>query len=659
VRVILLSKGRIERAFQNPNKLHSIADKNPEKLIEFLFEHPNLVETFLVNAIRQEKWDDILSEYFHLMYDIYPQECQQRIYPRRTNEVNVRKIIQMIKKNHWEKGEWDHQSIYSNDFKEICRTPIYIPFIYTQLLSGEYILHLLHPAAIILQHHVEQPIQYVKEEDSHYRNRCAQRNYARKHEIFFDDKKNKAKPYVKNFEKCFQVSFEGIFPEKYNNDIVQRERKHTVAWQMFDEYAYCDYDLNADCLEKFDMFNVFTGTDELYLNYTEMANAKNDMVLPQSYTSMLLFKTILFQHLRHDSARRDLSLFSLEIEIIHSKIETVIQNFRGYLAYLRARRKLEPPDYDTRMKQAVSHFYAWADRKIESLYATVRDASPALIKLDANNMYRTIFWKLLISESLAIINTIKGTLRVEARSYNEIEKLHQYICAHPNEPMNVDCWRDFYKQFQTQLEEFFPDRIGRILEKDWWLAIKVCLFSSPQELKLRHSLSIPKKVSASWLKQNGIDIGKITTAAIFSTMQVVIHSAGWKVRKKDIKTHSETIKEKIITAQLYRNLDEKGTPERHNQSLRFILENLSRKTLRDPMTLQLRKMIQEQMNGFFLSEKDFHISRDMQYALWENYEQSMKNSDSFKACQEKCKNFQVLLEEIAYDLLCKQIHHTK
>lgn len=142
-------------------------------------------------------------------------------------------------------------------------------------------------------------------------------------------------------------------------------------------------------------------------------------------------------------------------------------------------------------------------------------------------------------------------------------------------------------------------------------------------------------------------------------MQVVIHSAGWKVRKKDIKTHSETIKEKIITAQLYRNLDEKGTPERHNQSLRFILENLSRKTLRDPMTLQLRKMIQEQMNGFFLSEKDFHISRDMQYALWENYEQSMKNSDSFKACQEKCKNFQVLLEEIAYDLLCKQIHHTK
>jgi len=78
-------------------------------------------------------------------------------------------------------------------------------------------------------------------------------------------------------------------------------------------------------------------------------------------------------------------------------------------------------------------------------------------------MYRTIFWKLLISESLAIINTIKGTLHVEARSYDEIEKLHQYICAHPNEPMNVDCWRDFYKQFQTQLEEFFPDRIGRIL----------------------------------------------------------------------------------------------------------------------------------------------------------------------------------------------------
>ena len=63
-------------------------------------------------------------------------------------------------------------------------------------------------------------------------------------------------------------------------------------------------------------------------------------------------------------------------------------------------------------------------------------------------------------------------------------------------------------------------------------------------------------------------------------------------------------KNSLVTAQLYRNLSS-GSPERFNQSFRFILENVEKKSLRDPMILQLRTMIQEQLLGFHLTQEDF------------------------------------------------------
>lgn len=115
-----------------------------DKIFDVYFEYPGLIEKWLVVAVCQSENDDSLTrlfieiQNFHMLYPIVK-------YDLNINESNIRRVINIIRKNKWEQEEWDENNIYAEDFKEICRTPIYIPFICPELLSGEYVVFLLHP----------------------------------------------------------------------------------------------------------------------------------------------------------------------------------------------------------------------------------------------------------------------------------------------------------------------------------------------------------------------------------------------------------------------------------------------------------------------------------------------------------------------------------
>ena len=109
-------------------------------------------------------------------------------------------------------------------------------------------------------------------------------------------------------------------------------------------------------------------------------------------------------------------------------------------------------------------------------------------------------------------------------------------------------------------------------------------------------------------------------------------------------------KNSLVTAQLYRNLSS-GSPERFNQSLRFILENVEKKSLRDPMILQLRTMIQEQLLGFHLTQEDFQLSRNLQEALWLHWEQTVLNVSCFEDYVRQYTSFLRTLKDVEDSIL--------
>ena len=109
-------------------------------------------------------------------------------------------------------------------------------------------------------------------------------------------------------------------------------------------------------------------------------------------------------------------------------------------------------------------------------------------------------------------------------------------------------------------------------------------------------------------------------------------------------------KNSLVTAQLYRNLSS-GSPERFNQSFRFILENVEKKSLRDPMILQLRTMIQEQLLGFHLTQEDFQLSRNLQEALWLHWEQTVLNVSCFEDYERQYTSFLRTLKDVEDSIL--------
>ena len=203
-----------------------------------------------------------------------------------SNMENMQKIINLIWKNSWEKENWNldnfgsddwyKQIIYHEDFKEICRTPIYLPVFYCGILSGEYLLYLLHSD-------ITDDKKILKLE---WANRAegVKGNYADKIRRFFLGEKNNS--YKRQFEEVLTMSF-----SKFEEN---RKKKKSLLWNLFEWYGYIEYD-----------FYEVAGLTKLLANVFENPYISGGIFnlyrtgkikLTKSDQGMMLLKTLLFQN---------------------------------------------------------------------------------------------------------------------------------------------------------------------------------------------------------------------------------------------------------------------------------------------------------------------------------------------------------------------------
>jgi len=210
-----------------------------EAIVEFLFvpvskllkEDIKKFEDYLVNHIREKTkyGDKILSLTIEHMEKSGIKEIDSILNflakDAFINTNNFKKIIELIRKNSWDKKISNCEYIYSDDFKKICKTPICLPTKANLILgffSGEYILNLLAKANA---NDIQLKWKNIKWRTTS--NGDKNDIYHRKLMKFFLSKSS----HCRKFEDKLQISLK--------NFVVEKEKTKTLLWNIFEWYVKC------------------------------------------------------------------------------------------------------------------------------------------------------------------------------------------------------------------------------------------------------------------------------------------------------------------------------------------------------------------------------------------------------------------------------------
>lgn len=613
--------------------------------IEYFFHRPDLIENDLVYAIRnrdEELRDSIISFIVTIITRKNLEAYPHQIFIKK----NISAIIDLIWANHWETDVWDNAAIYDDDFKTICKTAIYIPFIYMDLLSGEYIIHLLHPDELKLEYRTTLPAQEMGETDDSYKVRC--------NADILKSKNGNLLKWIKNFEDTLSVSFELIFQNETKRG---KQRKGTIGYQFFDEYGYAAYEINKETGRSQNLLGLY---DEPYVNNIGKITLGLDIQLLEHCDGLVLFKTILFQHLCQSDVRDEIFIFTVHMQTLVREIVSVKNTFETYLASVSERRKLSPAGEDSKYREQIENSIKWILEEIQEIQEIVNindeqsNESSPLIPMEPASLYTTILWKILLLEAKAIIRTIKNTLSASVKSHSEIEKLHQYLRMNPSLPIGLKTWKNFKNSFSEQLDEFFPNTTDRDLENLWMLAIKIIIYCDPNRFHLPKDTEIPKKLTQKWLNKVGIE--QLPAGGLFATMLLLENAKLYAVRQKEIKIWQRD--GSVINRKIYHSLLPDNTKD-GDPTLYMVLKNLTNEKCTPSLVLQIRQLTREYLSGYKLRDRELLKSRKVFLALLRVYEHTVDKANSFNTCRRNAHVFLRNLEEIIQEIKERKRELTK
>lgn len=544
------------------------------------------------------------------------------LYNKDTIRKNIKKIINLIWKNNWEKEDWEDKFIYTDDFKEICRIPIYIPFIFMDLISGIYILYLLHGDKLHLHYKASYQAQNIGESNDEYYKRCNNEELKRKNEHIIK--------WEEEFNKILSISFDTIFNEATKRG---KKRKETVGYQLFEEYGYCVYEIN----KKFNL-----PMDLLSMYASEHVNNIWVCVLtpgyePQYCDGMIVFKTILLHHIKDNLNDRQLlnRIYCASQEII-KKIPDLKTKFETYLADISIKRKLSSPQKDNNYKEKMKQAFVWIKSEIKEIYKNIKDTSEIYLENNLknnlennndefsdefNNIYLNIFINLILIEVYAIMLIYKNILLVSVKSHSEIEKLHQFVLINPAYQIGVNSWNDFKNKFKNILDEFFEDDSVKEVKELWFLAIKTIFICDPNRFKLNNKFIIPKKFDDKIISKIGVY--HLPARGILATMLLLKHSHDYYVKLKDEEIIVDGNKKR---KRIYHGLVSDRISSNKKISLFKILKNWTSESDTPMLKLQVRELTREYISSCKLRDKDLLNMRRVLCLLWIVYLKAIKSS---------------------------------
>ena len=432
------------------------------------------------------------------------------------NIKNFKKIIELIRKNSWEKNFSVNEYICSDDFKTICRTPIYIPSrsnLILGLLSGEYILNLLAKAngnEIKLEWRTGLKDNKIE-------------SYHRKLIKFFSSKSSN---YYK-FENRLQISLENL--------VVKKEKQGTLLWNIFEWYDYSIYDLNGNVDSKNKVFELFDIPYLLNFGGGSVSNKKYTLEIPEFFNGTVLFKTMMFQNIKEPSKLQILKLYDYLSETVATFVMLTV------LILISTDNLMQSGKRGIDKKILLYEFQNELKKQIENLPTIDERLSNSVEKIQAteDNIFDLIFCRMNWREFKNLRDIFENIFLVTPKCYKNHDQVSLYREIDSTAELGVKSWYDFKEKYNLYLKEFFPE-VSDLdkLEKYWNVAINL-LCSSPFEITDK----FPIKISFKSLSKDRDLICKIKTKIFFAVMFFVINSRNYEIKKigKNTKLYEKVI----------------------------------------------------------------------------------------------------------------------
>ena len=555
-----------------------------------------------------------------------------------SNAQNMQKIINLIWKNSWEKDNWNcdnwgnldwyKEIIYSNDFKEICRTPIYLPIFYCGFLSGEYLLSLLH--FDVTDNKKILKIKWKKNhtESGNEKSDSAEENYSDKWRRFFSCK-NGSNCYQQQFEEVLSVSFEKFEAKNYRQKAIMRD--------LFEWYGYIEYDLyNKKPHLKNLLAEVFKnpylsgGSLNVYLT--------EKMKFPNPYQGMLLLKTLLLQNINFSTQSR-INDIVIIINKLRFDMELFVGLFRTYLANITRAEIMQPHKGLKKFDELVTDFQHCIEEKIYEIPKLKKSAKNEVAEIQATHeeFYTFVFVKIILREIQALKSTYENTFILSPKIFYKYDQVRLYCEINPNEKIEVEDWETFREKYFFQLKKFFPEVTGdEEMKKYWSCAVNVLVFCFPARFGLVISeKTVPKVISVKWLRDHGVDIGEINTAEIFWMLSFIIYSKDFPIKLKG----DSTAFYQYILDETNRTIEDR-TGLLFVDALKKIQKHYLSKqktTFNEVLTFQIIWWLSEQGDSFLLTKETIEICRKFLMSVLTAMENILKFED-LEFCLTELKN---------------------
>jgi len=486
-----------------------------ERKYEFFLDHPKLIEHELMYGIRTKN-KDILKCLINFMGGFMIVFPMVR-YNQQINDTNIWQVINLIWNNNWEGDTWDNSNIYNNDFKKICRTPVYIPFIYAEIISGEYILYLLHPQdnnciytkmnisndsnSLYFIHKINIP--YLDNDDSSYNLDDDRIRRTR----FIGAKNDKGITILSQFENKLGISFDTIS----NGDVYGKDHriwKSTASWQLFEEYAFSAYDINSELGETTYLLDLLY---ESYVANNVLSSFNINMSLSKRYNGLLLFKTILFQHISDEELRGDINYIGLCLSAINNLIFKITNRLRHHLYTIYEYKNTGSAQLQRMLESSKNYYLSWGYNLFDDILTIASLVKPKQcyicskqlergnvslmqeyqkykdiddfekIEVTNKNIYQVIILRILLTESIATIKNITNTFKIPLQSDKDTIAILRKENISLNTIIGASNWNEFRTKHHRIIELFFPEKGDKELKQIWLLAIKVILYCTTRE----------------------------------------------------------------------------------------------------------------------------------------------------------------------------------
>lgn len=505
------------------------------------------------------------------------------------NEKNIRYVINLILKNNWEQGEWDNERIFTEDFWEICKTPICLPATYMGLLSGEFILYLLYPNQINFYRKDEMDISDLSSDDNKM---IYQYQYKR---YFGTNPKKEKSSYAFQFEEAFEISLKKMKPTQ--ETYIPEKRKSTSLWPLFELYSYLvKYFPTSENENNTKLATMLKKPyEDLFWNGTINALEETDKRL-------LFFITILFQWLSDDEKQK-ITYYQEMMRINQEIVQRVLFDVKTLMIMLSLLDafSISDPDYPTVHNYYISALEFWNNQlneKENSIKEILGDDFKHNIfrektVVDNNNLYLIVLWHIFSIQRQNKITSIKSTNSLPIKCVFDNGKSAQDMLSKSN-PISVKDESSFLNKYSKEMECFFPDKTKDELIQILRLSIRVLAFCNHDKLHFNYlhykNGIIPRNPSFQWFTDNGINIGNLKLNEVITCMQLLEPAKLIKV-----EVYGKNTKKYLKIADISSN-------QHSNFTMRNIMENI-RKHASEPLLKQMSEWIAMQNVGNISTEE--------------------------------------------------------